>query len=455
MNASRFSIATPAGEALSVVLLLPSLLAIAIWTGFPVIFYDTAAYMVQGLGHVFMPERSSVYSLFLAIAGARVSLWIVASVQCVIIAFLMTEFARAVRPKMPAWMLAAIGAALAIVTGMPWYAAQIEPDCFTVAAVIGLYLLLFHDLGAWRNILIVLATALSIAVHASHVGVAAGLLIASALLGAFRHRLGPDCPAPRFAPAIASFMLAIIMILACNYALTGEVFFSRAGSVFLMARMMEDGLVEPVLHETCPQSGYVLCRYKDKLPANADDWLWNTSTSPFARLGGFKGLEAESASIVSQSIRREPIANLAAALRDAAVQFVEFQTGDGLVKQKWVPVPKYRIAIPLKAEASAAGVRKSEAAFLPLNFLHVSVGLLSLAALCWLLWDARRNRDWRRGTLIGFVLLALAGNAFICGVFSGPHGRYQSRIMWLATFTVVLAARPGAFSLRQRGESGT
>lgn len=455
MNDARLSIATPLGEALSIVLLLPSLLAAAIWSGFPVIFFDTAAYMVQGLGHVFMPERSSVYSLFLEATSARASLWIVAALQCVVIAFLMTEFARAVRPAMSAWTLALTGVLLAAVTGMSWYAAQIEPDCFTAAAVIGLYLLLFHDLGVWRNGLIVFATALAIAVHASHVGVAAGLLLAAALtqLPPIRRRLGANFPTPKFALAIASFVLAIATIFACNYVMTGQFFFNRAGAVFLAARMMEDGLVEPVLDETCPQSGYALCRYKDRLPARADDWLWDTST--FVQLGGFKGLRAESASIVAQSIRREPLANLGAALHDSAAQFVQFQTGDGIVKQKWVRVPKYGIVIPLKAERGAAGLHDSVSAFLPLNFLHVPIGFFSLAALFWLLWDAHRNRDWRRGLLIGFVLLALAGNASVCGVFSGPHGRYQSRMMWLATFTVVLVARPGAFSLRQRTESGT
>jgi hypothetical protein len=51
-------------------------------------------------------------------------------------------------------------------------------------------------------------------------------------------------------------------------------------------------------------------------------------------------------------------------------------------------------------------------------------------------------------------LIALFANAAICGVFSNPNDRYQSRIVWLAPFAVMIAllvrARAGtpALSLR-------
>jgi len=37
------------------------------------------------------------------------------------------------------------------------------------------------------------------------------------------------------------------------------------------------------------------------------------------------------------------------------------------------------------------------------------------------------------------VSLALLGNAFVCGVISGPHDRYGSRLAWIATFAVLIA----------------
>jgi hypothetical protein len=37
------------------------------------------------------------------------------------------------------------------------------------------------------------------------------------------------------------------------------------------------------------------------------------------------------------------------------------------------------------------------------------------------------------------VTLALLGNAFICGIISGPHDRYGARMVWVATFVVLMA----------------
>jgi hypothetical protein len=52
---------------------------------------------------------------------------------------------------------------------------------------------------------------------------------------------------------------------------------------------------------------------------------------------------------------------------------------------------------------------------------------------------------WRRrlddlSLLAATVSLAMFGNAFICGVMSGPHDRYGARLAWIATFTVLIAA---------------
>jgi hypothetical protein len=52
---------------------------------------------------------------------------------------------------------------------------------------------------------------------------------------------------------------------------------------------------------------------------------------------------------------------------------------------------------------------------------------------------------WRRRLddvtlLAATICLALLGNALICGVISGPHDRYGARLVWIATFVVLIAA---------------
>ena len=54
-------------------------------------------------------------------------------------------------------------------------------------------------------------------------------------------------------------------------------------------------------------------------------------------------------------------------------------------------------------------------------------------------YDLWRRRGDDLTLLAGTVCLALLGNAAICGVISGPHDRYGARLVWIATFTVLLA----------------
>jgi hypothetical protein len=87
--------------------------------------------------------------------------------------------------------------------------------------------------------------------------------------------------------------------------------------------------------------------------------------------------------------------------------------------------------------------------------IHVTVGMLSLLGLILLLHDAVKHRHWRELRLPGLVLTALIGNAIVCGTFSNPHDRYQSRLIWLPVLVLILARMKDPTALRETGESGT
>jgi hypothetical protein len=53
------------------------------------------------------------------------------------------------------------------------------------------------------------------------------------------------------------------------------------------------------------------------------------------------------------------------------------------------------------------------------------------------------------------MLIALLGNALVCGATSGPHDRYQGRLIWVPVLVMILTARPALLALRREAESGT
>jgi cytochrome c biogenesis factor len=79
--------------------------------------------------------------------------------------------------------------------------------------------------------------------------------------------------------------------------------------------------------------------------------------------------------------------------------------------------------------------------FTAINWIHVPVALLSILLVAAMLArDVGRRRLDDLTLLAGTVFLALLGNAFVCGVISGPHDRYGARMTWIATFAVLIAA---------------
>src|SRR6202035_3673362 len=108
--------------ALGMAILSLMFLSVAIWNGFPLIFYDTGAYVLEGLGHIFFVERAPVYAGFLFLAGGRFRLWPGVVVQALMTSYLILEVARIEVPGLTLRALVAIGALLSVFTGIDWYA---------------------------------------------------------------------------------------------------------------------------------------------------------------------------------------------------------------------------------------------------------------------------------------------------------------------------------------------
>ncbi|MCC7049086.1 MAG: hypothetical protein IT562_20395 [Alphaproteobacteria bacterium] len=438
---------TPWAAAMAASMLL--MLAPAVWNGFPLMFYDTGAFIDQALTGKFVAERAVAYAWFLKLTGPTYSLWPVVIVQALITALTMRECARVLAPTLSPGRLVAIVLALCVGTGLPWYVGQVLPDFLTAPMALALYLLGLHAdaISLPRKLALLAMCVLAVAAHAAHLLLAGGLAACIAAFQLARTWRPSWCPAmrPRWHWPALSVALALVFLLASNFVRTGEVFISRAGPAFVFGRLVQDGIVKRLLDETCPGAGYGLCAYKDTLPANANDWLWGPAT-PFWELGGFEGTAAESARIIADSLRRYPLMHLRTAAEATVEQFFTFRTGDGIEAQPWPTWWAMETFLPAQLPAYvAARQQKNEIDFTVVNWLQVPIGLASMAAaVAVVAVSLRRRRCDDRSLLPGFLLLALLGNAFICGALSNPHDRYQSRLLWAVPFALLLLASRSA-----------
>ncbi|HWM61704.1 MAG TPA: hypothetical protein VNN98_06100 [Rhizomicrobium sp.] len=466
--------------ALGMAILSLMFLSVAIWNGFPLIFYDTGAYVLEGLGHVFLVERAPVYSELLFLAGGAFSFWPIAVLQALMISYLILEVARAEVPGLTLRGLTVIGAALSLLTGIGWYVGQVEPDIFTPAVILGCWLLLFRgcELGRARLCWVIGLTGLAVACHPSHLGLLGGLLIAAALFKLAQARLPrmrsigggggrstgqvrrPEGVNINLRRGLFGLVAALCLIVTGNFVLTGNLFISRSGSVFLFARLMQDGIVKRLMNDTCPPAGDIdwrLCAYKNRLSTSANAWLWGAG-SGFHALGGFTGKEQqeEDSRIIVESLKRYPVMHFKTAVYDSLLQFLEFKTGDGIEPQLTVLESGFKHMIPGQVPAYLeARQQRGLIRFKTLNLIHVPVGAMSVLGLLLLLWHACLRRAWNGATLPALVLLGLIGNAIICGTFSNPHDRYQSRLIWLPSLALLLAVAKDRRALQPVPESGT
>ncbi len=91
-----------------------------------------------------------------------------------------------------------------------------------------------------------------------------------------------------------------VMLVAANFALSGQLAWTPGGIGVAFGRMMQDGIVAQYLKNHCPQEDLKLCPYRETLPPTADDFLWGHSM--FDTLGRFEGLNDEMGFIVTHSL---------------------------------------------------------------------------------------------------------------------------------------------------------
>jgi hypothetical protein len=146
--------------------------------------------------------------------------------------------------------------------------------------------------------------------------------------------------------------------------------------------------------------------------------------------------------IVRHSLAEYPLWQAGAAIKATARQLLSVATGEGT--NGWIPhtygiIERYIPSqlLPMRA----AHQQHWDIDFAAINWLHVPVALASMALVVAMFGHPLlRRRSGDLSLLAATVTFALLGNAFICAVISGPHDRYGARLVWIATFTVLIAA---------------
>ncbi|MBN8980731.1 MAG: hypothetical protein J0I29_05560 [Rhizobiales bacterium] len=415
---------------------MSALIAPVLWNGYPLLQYDTGGYLARWYEGYLVPSRSTVFGIFLHL-GEGLHFWpnvLVQSALTVWIVYLVLRAFRLARPL----RLAALVVLLSVFTGLPWLTSILLTDIFAGLSVLALYLFIFRadDLRQWERIALFVLIAFSVATHSATLAVLLAVLAFVALLGVFRRGVAV---ARRLIVALAAMACGAVMLLAANFALSGQLAWTPGGYGIAFARMLQDGIVAQYLNDRCPDARLKLCPYRNELPETGDQFLWEDG--PFQDLGRFEGMDQEMREIVLNSLRDYPARQIEAALKSTLKQLTMVATGTGVnnrVVHTYGIMGGY-VQEELKA-MRAARQQRGELDFSAINRLHVPVALVSMAMMLLGFVNLFQKRRDDLALLAATVAVATLTNASVCAILSGPHDRYGARIAWVSTFVVIVAA---------------
>jgi uncharacterized membrane protein len=290
-----------------------------------------------------------------------------------------------------------------------------------------------------------------VASHSATLAVVAGLVVVAALVWRLdRKRI----PAPHLGLTAAGIALGVVLIFGSNAVIAGNPAWTPGGFSVAFGRMLQDGIIKKYLDTHCPNADvHVLCRYKDQIPQDADQFFWHDPL--FGKLGGFRALGPEMERAALGSIAAYPLLQLKTAMVATGRQFIKVHTGEGVVNALWHTHRMIREHVPEWApamEASRQFQAPTDDMFEHINALHYPLALASMALLpliaLFAFWELLPAP---LAELSVTAMLALFGNAVVCGVLSNPHDRYGARMVWIASVVVLLAFVHAVQRLRRRG----
>lgn len=428
---------------------------VAVANGFPLVFADSGTYLRIPLELFYPTDRPPVYGLAIGLPLWIMGVWGIVAVQAMGSVLIIAMTLAIGGGRLHARGLVATCALLALGSSLPWFVGQIMPDVATGFVPLILFALLARpsDTPLWQRAGLAALLALLIAVHLSHVLLAAGLsglaMVAMLLSGT-----GWRETVRRSLPAMLAIMVTLLGLSSLNRVAGYEFRPALSSDTFLLARLFDGHVAQPTLARLCRERALAHCAARPLVddPSVAQPgqaYLWDQRSPLGAMLHRDRpGVIAEQRVIIRTVLRDDPGGVAALAWRGFTEQLTTVRKG---------VLPPYaadmQIAHILKARLpdayrAFAVSRQQRGALDPLKFapdVAVAVAVVLLLPLM-LVW-AIGGRRWRLLGLTGLVVATLLLNAAITGDLSGPDDRYQSRVLWLlpllaACFAIAAAQRP-------------
>jgi hypothetical protein len=407
--------------------------------GYPLIYSDTSTFIHSAFELQPPMDRPITYGLFIRLTSINgQTMWTVIFFQTLILSCLLyglTKKSMGSDQQNPGLRFAMI-ILVSSLAGAAWTTSFLLPDIFTPIMVLAALLLLIYPEKEKRRIGLWIVFGLSAAMHSSHIPFGIAFLsIILILRFVFPARLKAHIQ-----------IRTLLILLGLNLAAIGIMSstLSKSKHVFQMGAYIEQGIIESFLKEECDDHDFGLCAYKDSLPDQAWEFIWEES-SPLYQLGGWKATKSEFNEIIRTTWTkpRYLILHLEASFRETFKQMISFKSVftygvSPNLDQLSARVEEY-IPADLKGFLSSRQNNGPLTAFTWLNPVQLSLVLLSLVLIPALLLSKFSPLPNQKLVWSGILLvLGILIHAWVCGTFANPVDRLGNKMIWLLPFFALI-----------------
>jgi hypothetical protein len=428
---------------LKIILAILSILLLiypALNNGYPLLYSDSATYIVSGHDNLVPIDRPIFYGLFVWNTSMSYSLWIVVLLQSIlVVGVVYYTYSLFVRTKKSMYYSFLTILILSLFTGLPNYVCQIMPDLFS-GIMIWLIVLFYFTQKLSSRIILGIGTLFCAVVHNSNL-ITLFILVFLLLLISLISR-----NKALIYRSVALMTLAVfswLFVPSVNYLFQHEWFISKSGNVFLMGRLIDTGIAKDFLDDECQNSNYELCLFKDSLPQHSWDFYWNGDSPLYYGDCGKSGwgncwvVKSNEYGEIIYRILTTPkylFKFIKISISDSFKQFFYFDMIHFAKLEKDVGLDAVIKQYMGDHDMLLTAKQLNESLFYTTRNLiqKFFVGLSALFIIVWVAYHSIKGRIKRNVLmLLCIVLLGLLINAIVCSTFSCVECRFQGRVIWL------------------------
>lgn len=414
------------------------LLIPALYNSFPLVTSDSGGYISNAYTLYLPIDRPVGYSVFVRLTSMGTSLWLVVMAQALLLAALMLIIARhALGAAYRRNVFVVVMLLMGVATSAGWTCGQLTPDVFTPIMLLALCVLMFLPctaLGKWLLYALLVGCML---IHNSNLLIGIVLSLVLIVYGWRRKRR------VLYKSGMALIALSAVawLSLSAMNAIAGRGFRpSSASHVFLMSRMVENGIAQTYLKDRCPSEPSSLCAYKDQLPDRQWSFMWDTNGALY-KAGGWQATEAEYTHIITKTLTTPKylgmhiFKNAEATLRQLPLIYV----GEELAALRVGTSPYKSIQKYYSDELNEYRTSFQQRDRLKLEHWNELIVLFSLiVCIAALLWKGKREDVSLLRRLTWLTIIFVLLNAALTATFATVVARYEARVFWVLPFLATL-----------------